>query len=550
MSTTLDAASGEKGATRARRWGALTVLMLPVLLVSIDNTVLTLALPQISLEFSTSGTVLLWVIDIYSLVLAGLLVTMGALGDRVGRRRLLLIGASGFALVSVLAAFAPTAQALVAARAALGIFGATLMPATLSLIRNIFEDRQERRLALAVWASCFAAGAALGPMVAGILLEHFHWGSVFLIAVPLLVPMLLLAPVLVPESRDPHPGPAPVVDSLLSMVALSSLVYTIKHSMGAGLDAATLVCACVALASGWLFVHRQLHRPTPMLDLSLFARPAFSGAVLANLLGVFSMVGFIYYASQHAQLVIGLSPLRTGVLMLPGTLAMVVAGLAVVPLVRHVPVHRVVTWGLCLSALGHAMVGVLGNGASALLLGVFFMVISIGSAATETLTNDAIISAVPASRAGAASAISETAYEVGAVLGTAVLGGILVSHYRAAVDLPDGLDAAQASVAGETLGGAVSVAGELPTGLAEALLESAHRAFDSGVSLTGGVGAVVMLVAAVLAARLMGRGGTGGADAGTGPEQEGRADGDGGELDDATNPVEGSPTTATSGDAR
>lgn len=491
------------GGSAGRRWGALAVLMLPVLLISIDNTVLTVALPQISLEFSASGTLLLWIVDIYSLVMAGLLVTMGTLGDRIGRRRILLIGATGFVLVSVLAAVAPNGHALVAARALLGVFGATLMPATLSLIRNIFEDRDERRLALAVWASCFAAGAALGPMVAGVLLEHFHWGSVFLIAVPLLVPMLVLTPLLVPESRDPNPGPVPVLDSALSVVALSSLVYTIKHSMVSGLDAVTVVCGLLALGTGWVFARRQLRGTTPMLDLRLFARPAFTGAVLANTLGVFSMLGFVYYASQHAQLVLGLTPLETGVAMLPGMVTMVVSGLAVVPLVRHVAPFRVITVGLALAALGHGLVALTGSGASAVLLAGLFALISIGSGATETLTNDAIISAVPASKAGAASAISETAYEIGAVLGTAVLGGILVSHYRTAVDVPAGPSPEQAHLAGETLGGAVSVAAELPARIGTELLESAHRAFDSGIILTGSVAAVVMVAAAVLAHSLM-----------------------------------------------
>lgn len=494
---------GSATGSPARRWGALAVLMLPVLLISIDNTVLTVALPQISLELSASGTLLLWIVDIYSLVLAGLLVTMGTLGDRIGRRRILLTGATGFVLVSVLAAFAPNGHALVAARALLGVFGATLMPATLSLIRNIFEDRDERRLALAVWASCFGAGAALGPIVAGVLLEHFHWGSVFLIAVPLLVPMLVLTPLLVPESKDPHPGPVPVLDSALSVVALSSLVYTIKHSMVSGLNAVTVVCGLLALGTGWVFVRRQLRGTTPMLDLRLFARPAFTGAVLANTLGVFSMLGFVYYASQHAQLVLGLTPLETGFAMLPGMATMVISGLAVVPLVRRIAPYRVITAGLALAALGHGLVALTGSGASAVLLAGLFALISIGSGATETLTNDAIISAVPASKAGAASAISETAYEIGAVLGTAVLGGILVSHYRTAVDVPAGPSPEQAHLAGETLGGAVSVAAELPSRIGTELLESAHRAFDSGIILTGSVAAVVMVAAAVMAHSLM-----------------------------------------------
>ena len=189
-----------------RGWAALAVLMLPVLLVSVDNTVLSFALPAISLDLAPTSIQQLWIIDAYPLVLASLLVTMGSLGDRFGRRRMLLIGATGFAAVSVLAAFAPTAALLIAARAGMGVFGAMLMPSTLSLLRGIFTDRDQRRLAIAVWAAGFSAGSALGPIVGGLLLEHFAWGSVFLLSVPVLVPLLVLAPLLVPESRDPNPG--------------------------------------------------------------------------------------------------------------------------------------------------------------------------------------------------------------------------------------------------------------------------------------------------------------------------------------------------------
>ncbi|MFP5251622.1 MAG: MFS transporter, partial [Actinomycetes bacterium] len=212
----------------AREWVALAVLMLPVLLVSIDNTVLAFALPQISLALEPDAAQQLWMVDAYALVLAGLLVAMGSLGDRFGRRRMLLIGATGFAVVSVLAGFAPTASALIAARAALGLFGAMLMPSTLSLLRSTFPHRDQRRLAIAVWAAGFSAGSALGPIVGGALLEHFAWGSVFLIAVPVLIPLLIGAPLLVPESRDPNPGRIDAISILLSMAAMITVVYAIK----------------------------------------------------------------------------------------------------------------------------------------------------------------------------------------------------------------------------------------------------------------------------------------------------------------------------------
>ena len=483
----------------ARRWLALAVLMLPVLLVSIDNTVLSFALPQISEALRPSGTQLLWIIDIYPLVLAGLLVPMGSFADRVGRRRLLLAGAVGFAAVSVVAAYAPTAEALVATRAGLGFFGAMLMPSTLSILRNVFTDREERRLAIAIWAAGFAAGSALGPIVGGFLLEHFWWGSVFLLAVPVLVLLLVLAPLFVPESRDPAPGRVDVWSILLVMAAMTPVVYGIKTLAKSGPGALALGSVALGLVAGTLFVRRQLRRPDPMLDVRLFARGTFSGAVLVNLLSVFSLVGFLFFVSQDVQLVLGLSPMQAGLALLPGLVVMVVAGLGVVKVVRRVRPARVVAVALLFSAAGYAVVAAGAGESTLLLLVVAFVVLSFGVGAAETVSNDLIVSSVPAAKAGAASAISETAYEVGAVLGTAVLGSILTASYHANVVVPEGVPAADAVAAAETLGGATQVAGTLPAGQAQALLDSAHAAFGSGVGVTSLIGVVLMLVAAGVA---------------------------------------------------
>ena len=240
-----------------RGWAALVVLMLPVLLVSVDNTVLSFALPQIALDLEPTAAQQLWIIDAYPLVLASLLVTMGVLGDRFGRRRMLLIGAVGFGLVSALAAFAPSAEWLIAARAAMGVFGAMLMPSTLSLLRSIFVNRDQRRLAIAVWAAAFSAGAALGPIVGGILLEHFAWGSVFLLAVPVLVPLLILVPILVPESRDPHPGRFDALSVALSLLTMVPIVYAIKEFAVHGTETALPLVLAVAGRG----VRRRLRAP-------------------------------------------------------------------------------------------------------------------------------------------------------------------------------------------------------------------------------------------------------------------------------------------------
>ena len=486
-----------------RRWGALSVLMLPVLLVAVDNTALSFAVPMISEALHPTGNQLLWIVDIYPLILAGLLVPMGATGDRIGRRRILLIGGTGFALISAAAAFAPSAAWLIAARGAMGFFGAMVMPAVLSLIRNIFIDPTERRTAIALWAAGFSGGAALGPIVGGFLLEHFSWGSVFLLAVPVMLPMLVLGPLLIPESRDPRPGPVDPPSILLVMATMIPLVYAIKHGSTSGLDALVAGCVLVSVAAGVLFTRRQLRRSTPMLDVRLFARPVFSGAVGANLLSVFSLVGFLYFVSQHLQLVSGHSPMQAGLLLIPGLALTIVMGLAVVPIVRRVRPAQVVAGGLLLNAVGFGLVAIAGPMGSDIGLLTAFAILGAGIGAAETISNDLILAAVPPHQAGAASAISETAYETGSVLGTAVLGSILNAVYRTHLDVPAGVDAAAADAAQETLGGAAQVAEELDPQAGAALMESARHAFDSGVLYTGLIGMVLMLAAAVMAVRTL-----------------------------------------------
>lgn len=502
MSVTAPVRLTHEGGARvgARGWAALAVLMLPVLLVSVDNTVLSFALPEISLALRPSGAEQLWVIDVYSLVLAGLLVTMGVMGDRFGRRRMLFIGATGFAVVSVLAAFAPTAGLLIAARAALGFFGAMLMPSTLSLLRSIFPNRDQRRLAIAIWASGFSAGSALGPVVGGFLLEHFAWGSVFLIAVPMLVPLLIGGYWLLPESRDPNPGRIDPIGILLSMAAMLPVVYAIKSFAvdGPTLGAAALVL--VGLAMGWLFVRRQLRADTPMLDMSLFRRGGFSGAILVNLLSVIALVGFLYFVPQQLQLVLGLSPMTAGLALVPGMAAMIVAGLSVVPISRRVPPHIVVPAGLVLSVGGYLIVAFTAQSNSVAWLIAAFVVLGIGIGAAETISNELILAHAPAEKAGAASAVSETAYELGAVLGTAVLGGIITAFYRGALTIPNGVPDEAAAQARETLAGAYAAAENLPAAQADALWRAAAHAFDSGIVTTSLIGALLVASAVAVAA--------------------------------------------------
>ena len=478
-----------------RQWAGLVVLMLPVLLISIDNTVLSFALPQIARDLRPTGAAQLWIVDAYPLVLAGLLVAMGNLGDRFGRRRMLMIGTVGFGAISVLAAFAPSAELLISARVLLGFFGAMLMPSTLSLLRHLFTDRRQRRLAIAIWAAGFSAGSAIGPVVGGVLLEHFWWGSVFLIAVPVLLPLLILVPVLVPESRDPHPGPFDLVSILLSMAALTPFVYAIKTVATDGVGPLPIALVVIAAVAGVVFVRRLLRQGNPMLDMRLFGVPTFSGAVIVNLVSVFSLVGFLYFLTQHLQLVVGLSPLNAALVLIPGVVIIIIAGLLAVPLVRIMRPGFVMAGGLSLSFTAYAMTAIIGSNATVLTLAIAFCLLGAGIGAAETLSNDLVIASVPAEKAGAASGVSETAYELGAVLGTAVLGSILAAFYRAAIVIPAGVGVTDAQAARNTLGGAVEVASTLPADSGNALLESARSAFDSGVTVTSWCAAAMMLVA-------------------------------------------------------
>lgn len=482
----------------ARQWGALAVLMLPVLLVSIDITALNFALPEIAKSLQPSASQQLWIIDAYSLVLATLLVAMGNLGDRIGRRRILLIGATGFAVVSVLAAFAPTPELLIAARAGIGLFGATLMPSTLALLRTTFLDRSQRRLAVAIWATAFSAGSAAGPLVGGVLLAHFHWGAIFLIAVPVLVPLLILAPILVDESRDPAPGPIDPVGISLSMLALGGLAASIKEVAVAGLDPLGIGLIVLAALAAWLFIRRMRRRAQPMLDVGLFRVPQFSGALLVNLLSVVALTGFLFFVTQHLQLVEGLPVLDAALVLVPGIVAMIVAGLLVVRIVRHIDAGVAVVIALSASMGAYGMLAVLGEDVSVLGIAVAFALLGVGIGAAETISNDLILTAVPPAKAGAASALSETAYEFGAVLGTTVLGGLLTAVYRATLVVPAGTDAAMADAARETLGGAVAVT-EGAGAAGDALLEAARTAFDHGVVATSISGAVLMLAAMTIA---------------------------------------------------
>ncbi len=479
---------------RPGRWLALGVLVFAVLLVAVDATVLGLATPYISEDLNPTGTQLLWIGDVYSFVIAGLLVSMGSLGDRIGRKKLLLTGATAFGAVSVLNAYATTPELMILARALLGVAGATLMPATLALIRNLFPDPRERSFAVGIWGATASAGAAVGPVVGGVLLEHFWWGSVFLINLPVMAVLVLVGVRLLPESRTPEPGPWDLVSVVLSLVGMIGVVYAIKEAAAHGPTVDALAAGALGAAALYCFVRRQLTLPTPLLDIRLFRRRGFSGAVVADLLTVLGMSGLVFFLSQYLQLVQGRRPLEAGLAELPAAVGAVAAGLVAGRAARRFSVRSVVAGGLAAVGLALASLTVLTQSTGYPLLGTALLVVGLGAGFSFTVTADVILSSVPKERAGSASAVSETAYELGAALGIALLGSVVTGVYRG-FTAPAGTPAA----AHESLGGAVETASHMPADSAAALLDAAREAFVDGLDLAAGAGAAVLLATSVAA---------------------------------------------------
>ncbi|MFF2652375.1 MFS transporter [Streptomyces sp. NPDC058045] len=482
----------------AHRWLALSVLLLAVLLVAVDATVLGLATPYISEDLRPSGTQLLWIGDVYSFVIAGLLVSMGSLGDRIGRKKLLLVGAFAFGAVSVLNAYATSAELMILARALLGIAGATLMPSTLALIRNIFPDPRERSLAIGIWGAMASAGMAVGPVVGGVLLEHFWWGSVFLINLPVMAALVLVGARFLPESRNPHPGPWDLPSLLLSLIGMIGLVYAVKETAAHGPSAVALGVGALGVLALAAFGRRQLTLPVPLLDMRLFAQRGFSGAVLADLLTVLGLSGLVFFLSQFLQLVQGRAPFEAGLAELPAAVGAVAAGLVAGAAARRSSVRAVVCGGLTAIGLGLAALTVVDTSTGYPLLGAALLVVGVGAGLSFTVTADVILSSVPKEQAGAASAVSETAYELGTALGIALLGSVVTGVYRD-FTAPEDLPGTASAAAHESLGGAVEIAGGLPAASGEALLAAARTAFVDGLRLATGVGAAVLLAAAATA---------------------------------------------------
>ena len=479
----------------------MAVLALPTLLLSLDVSVLYLALPHLSADLGADSTQQLWILDIYSFMLAGFLVTMGTLGDRIGRRRLLLIGAAAFGAASVIAAYSISPAMLIATRALLGIAGATLMPSTMGLIRNMFRDPGQMGLAIGVWFACFMGGLALGPLVGGILLEQFWWGSAFLLGVPLMLLLLILGPMLLPEYRDDTAGRLDPTSVALSLASILPIIYGLKDLARNGANPIAVTAVVAGATFGLLFVRRQHRLTNPLLDLRLFGDRAFTTALGVMLLGGVVMAGISLMSTLFLQTVEGLSPLRAGIWLVPQNVALIAGSLMAPILARRIRPAYVMASGLTIAAVGLALqtqvesVGGLG------LLVIGLILASGGIALPLPLTTNLMLTAAPAERAGSVASISETSAEFGIALGVATLGSLGTVVYRGQLaDVVAGLPTGVADTARESLIAAVTAARELPGPLGADLVAGARTAFTTGLNVVAFVGAVVFACLAIVTA--------------------------------------------------
>ena len=474
-----------------RAWLGLGVLMLPTLLVAMDMTALLLALPKLSADIGANNVQQLWISDSYGLMVAGLVITMGTLGDRIGRRRLLMIGGTAFAILSVVAAFASDPLTLIVARALLGVAGATLAPSTLALITNMFRDDRQRGKAIAIWATCQFTGGAFGPVLAGFLLQYFWWGSVFLVAVPAMAVLLIAGPILLPEFRSDQAGRLDPVSVGLSLAAVLLMVHGVKQLTVEGVAVVPALTLIVGAGLGFLFVRRQLRLEAPLMDLRLFRNRPFTAVIVGLAFAGIAMAGTGLLVTQFLQSVLGFSPAMSAVLFAPMGLGVAFGTMVAPALTRHMKQTTAIVGGLVVSALGSLLlVGV--DGALALpLVMIGITVLALGTGPLFALGTGLVIDSVPPERAGSAASMSETGNYFGGSLGFALLGVVAAVVYRGQMDGTS-----------DSLAGAVAASGLLPSAEGAELLLSARAAFTTSLHVTGVISTVIFAGLAVLILRL------------------------------------------------
>lgn len=482
-----------------REWFGLALLAFPTVLLGLDLTYLPLTLPALAIDLQPTSTQALWIMDAFGFMIAGFLITMGTLGDRIGRRKLLMIGATAFAAASAIAAFSTSAAMLIAARALLGVASATLMPTTLALISNLFADPRQRALGFGIWATMFGIGYALGPVVGGYLLEQFWWGAAFLIPIPVVGLLLLLAPALLPEYRAPNSGRLDLVSVAISLAAMLPSVHGIKQIAKYGFTPDAIGAIAVGTIFGFLFVRRQYRLADPLFDMRLFSNRAFSVALIVLLFGLVAVGGTMFLVAQYLQLVAGYSPFAAGLWMGLAALAMIGGGVAAPLVARRVRPGVVVAGSLVLSAIGYLMLALVGTDASGVAMVVAGLALAyLGNGAIAALGTDLVVGSAPPEKAGSASAMSETVQDIGVSLGIAVLGSFATAVYRRTMldHMPDALGEDAREAVSDSLWAASPLASELPVGL----IEEAQAAFTTGFNGAAAFSAVGVAILAILAA--------------------------------------------------
>jgi DHA2 family multidrug resistance protein-like MFS transporter len=490
---------------RWREWAGLAVLSLPALLIAMDASVLNLAIPALSREMRPSSVELLWILDAYTFMVAGFLVTMGALGDRIGRRRLLMIGAAGFGTASLLAAYAGNPQMLIIARLLLGVAGATLAPSTLALIRNMFQDSRQRALAIGVWAASLSAGGAIGPVVGGAILQSFWWGAVFLPAVPVMALLLVTAPALLPEYRDQDAPKLNVLSVAMSLAAVLSVVYGLKQVAQDGGSFPAVVAIIAGVLMGVAFLRRQRALEEPLLDIKMIRLPGVSLSLLANLVGFLVLFGVSLFAAQYLQLVLGIDALQAGLWMLPMFAGFILGSLLTPLALRRISATRLMVAGLLVASAGFAVLTRIGVDRGLVVLALGSALLSVGLGPVFTLVTTIAVESVPPNRAGSAAAMSETSTELGAALGVALLGSVGTAIYRAHVSAAaaPGLPAKVSAAAQDSLGAALDAARDLPSDSGTALADVVRAALVDALHAVSLVSAITLLVLAVIVGALL-----------------------------------------------